>query len=281
MKISFIIPCYNVEKYIERCVLSIINLNEDKIEIIAINDGSTDNTGVILKNLKNKYNIKVIEMDNPSGYAGLPRNKGLEVAKSEYIAFIDPDDYYLNDEIMLSYNEHKGYDIIINSFQICNENGKIVDKIKLKNGNIDRTKFLWKQIGNVCNQRSLYKREFIEQNKIKFYEDCRAQDLLFLYECYVHGSTIYTTDKITTMYVDERTNSISSNINKSYIESSIIAYERFYLLIKNKLCAKEVESAVGEHFIGYYLKVKNDITPHQIELLKSTQLFEYIKEKTK
>lgn len=277
MKISFILPCYNVEAYVERCVDSILGMNRAEIEIIAVNDGSKDNTLAVLNRLKAQHQITVINFEQPSGYAGRPRNAGLEVATGEYIAFIDPDDYYLGDKLITAYEQYRGYDLIINSFLIENPDGKITDKVILKNADVNRCKFLWRQIVNVCNQRTLYKREFIMKNKIRFYEDCRSQDLIFLYSAYVAGAKIRLTDIVTTVYLDEREDSVSNVISNRYIESSILAYERFYNIIENSLCNKEVDSAIGEHFLGYYLKVRKQLTPKQKELLMSTKFYSHIK----
>lgn len=278
MKISFILPCYNVETYVERCVQSIVDMNEEQIEIITVNDGSTDNTLQVLEELSHKYPIQVISFDKASGYAGRPRNAGMELATGEYLAFIDPDDYYLGSEIINAYNMYKGYDLIINSFNICNPEGKITDRVILKDKDIDRCKFLWRQIVNVCNQRTLYKTEFIRKNKITFFEDCRSQDLIFLYSAYVAGAKVRTTNLVTTMYLDEREDSVSNVISNKYIESSIVAYERFFKIINKSLCSKEVDSAIGEHFLGYYLKVRGKLSSNQRELLMSTEFYKYIKQ---
>lgn len=277
MKISFVIPCYNVESYVEQCVQSIIDLNSSEIEIIAVNDGSTDNTLVVLNQLALKHGIKVLNFETASGYAGRPRNAGLDVATGEYIAFMDPDDYYIGTGIIDAYEQYKGYDAIVNSFIIKNPAGTVTDKVILKNGDVNRCKFLWRQIVNVCNQRTLFKREFIQANNIRFYEDCRSQDLLFLYGVYVAGAKMRLTDIVTTVYLDQREDSVSNVISNKYIETSIVAYERFFNLIDKHLCTKEVDSAIGEHFLGYYLKVRKQLTPEQKELLRSTSFYQHIK----
>lgn len=277
MKISFIIPCYNVEQYVERCVQTIVDMQAEDIEIICVNDGSTDNTLAVLETLKAKHGITVLNFERASGYAGRPRNAGLDIATGEYVAFMDPDDYYLGREIIHAYDKYCGYDAIINSFIIKNPAGKVTDKIILKNKDVDRCKFLWRQIVNVCNQRTLFKREFIQKNNIRFYEDCRSQDLLFLYGVYVAGAKMRLTNLITTVYLDEREDSVSNVISNKYIETSILAYERFFNLIDKNLCTKEVDSAIGEHFLGYYLKVRKQLSPKQKELLMSTRFYNHIK----
>ncbi len=277
MKISFIIPCYNVERYIERCIMSIVNLNEQNIEIIAIDDGSRDTTVQILKQLKLKHDIIIIENDSPSGYAGRCRNQGIEVASGDFLAFIDSDDYYIDNSIIKSYELYNNYDIIINSYMTCNSSGKILDKVKHKDQEVDRRKFLWRQIQNVCNQRTLFKRSFIECNKIMYYEDCRAQDLLFLYSAYICGAKVRLTSMYTTIYLEGREDSVSNVISDKYFETSIIAYDRFLDIIDNKLCTREVNSAISEQFLGFYLKVRKNLTYKQKEQLRASKVYEYIK----
>lgn len=92
IKISVIIPIYNVEKYLKRCIDSVINQTLKEIEIILVDDGSPDNSGMICENYaKTDNRIKVIHKKN--GGLGLARNSGLEIAKGKYIGFVDSDDY--------------------------------------------------------------------------------------------------------------------------------------------------------------------------------------------
>ena len=92
-KISVIIPCYNVEKYIEKCVDSILNQTYKNIEIILVDDCSTDNTWKMLNEIsKNKNNITILKNKKNSG-AGYSRNQALKIAKYDIISFVDSDDY--------------------------------------------------------------------------------------------------------------------------------------------------------------------------------------------
>lgn len=94
MKISTIIPIYNAEKYISRCLDSILAQDIESQEIICVDDGSTDHSLEILEQYERKYdNIHVLTQRNC--YAGVARNNGLEIAKGEYIHFMDADDYVL------------------------------------------------------------------------------------------------------------------------------------------------------------------------------------------
>ncbi|HBH6553357.1 TPA: glycosyltransferase family 2 protein, partial [Enterococcus faecium] len=92
VKISVIVPCYNVEKYIDECINSLINQTLKDIEIILLNDGSTDNTLAILKKYeKLDSRIKVYEHKNMG--LGPTRNRGIKIANGEFLAFVDSDDF--------------------------------------------------------------------------------------------------------------------------------------------------------------------------------------------
>ena len=92
-KVSVIVPVYNAEKYLEKCISSIANQTLDDIEILAINDGSKDNSLNVLDNLSIKYKDKIRVFDKPNGGAGSARNIGIDNATGEFIKFVDADDY--------------------------------------------------------------------------------------------------------------------------------------------------------------------------------------------
>ena len=95
VKVSVVIPVYNVEDYLRDCLDSIVNQTLKDIEIICINDGSTDNSLEILEHYKSKdERIKVISQEN--GGISAARNKGIDLASGDYISFIDSDDYIDN-----------------------------------------------------------------------------------------------------------------------------------------------------------------------------------------
>lgn len=145
-KISFIVPAYNVEKYLEKCILSILNQKHKNYEIIIINDGSTDSTLEIIKKYKkNNKNIKLIDQTNK----GLLQSRlnGIKVAKGKYIQFVDSDDWISEKfvEKVYPYIEKGYYDII--KYGMIEEPSK--RKIKITNENVDYEKE---------NMESIYKK---------------------------------------------------------------------------------------------------------------------------
>jgi len=95
-KVSVIVPFYNVEKYIEKCLNSLVNQTLEEIEIILVNDGSQDNSEKIAKEFQEKYPNKIKYYEKPNGGLGDARNFGINYATGEYIAFLDSDDYVEN-----------------------------------------------------------------------------------------------------------------------------------------------------------------------------------------
>lgn len=109
VKVSIIVPVYNVDKYLEKCLDSLINQTLKDIEIICVNDGSTDTSQKILEKYSKKDNrITIINQDN----AGLSvaRNSGIDIAKGEYIGFVDSDDWIDSDFYEKLYNSAKNND---------------------------------------------------------------------------------------------------------------------------------------------------------------------------
>ncbi len=280
LKVSYILPCYNVAPYINKCYDSILDqsFSKEEYEIIFVDDGSNDGTKEIIEEIaKTNDKVKTYFFDAPSGYAGRPRNKGIELARGEFISFMDPDDYFVSNTIKESLDLNYGYDIIINSFHIINPEGKLLDSVKLRNKEINRKKMLWGQIMNVCNQRSLFKRSFILNNNIKFYEHVRSQDLIFLYTCYVNNANIKTTNTFTTYYLDERVDSVSNDISDRFMSSSIEMLELLYHLIKDKLSPKEVKSVMQEHFIAVYLKAGTSFKKEHRDMFDEKAFYKFLK----
>lgn len=111
-KFSIIIPVYNSEKYLERCLTSVLNQSFKDFEIIVINDASTDNSMDIIDKYKNKLKVHNVKKKNAVG-PSYARNLGIKKAKGEYILFLDSDDYYENDLLKkLNDNMNYNYDVI-------------------------------------------------------------------------------------------------------------------------------------------------------------------------
>lgn len=243
-KISIVIPIYNVEKYLKRCIDSIVNQTYKNIEIILVNDGSPDNCGVICDEYaKIDSRIKVIHKAN--GGLSSARNAGLDIASGEYIMFVDSDDWISEDTLeKLNRYVEKGYDIINFKLRFTKEKTeniiKLNDKIKDSYecdllGYIDKL-FSGELDFFICNK--LYKKDLFDE--IRFPVGRNYEDLATIYKLYFKAKNIIVTDYTLYYYWLENSNSITSNSTiknmTDYLVSTKEIYEvnRQYLKMNNR-----------------------------------------------
>lgn len=141
-KISVIIPVYNVEEYLPRCVESILNSTYENLEIICVNDGSTDGSLKVLKNYAKK-DKRIVIIDKPNGGVSSSRNEGLKKATGEYISFIDSDDWVHSEffEILL-----RGIKVLGADIAICDYAKKYEDQEELQEASHIKTAFTEERI---------------------------------------------------------------------------------------------------------------------------------------
>ena len=187
-------PVYNDADLLSKSIKSVINQSLDDIELICINDGSTDNTLEILHDFEKKYNFIKIFTQNNQG-SGKARNKGINEANGEYIAFLDADDFFIDNNSL-----KKLYDIAsLNNANMVSGNIKLVDA----DGNYSQFNDLdyYESDGKILPEdygipwafyKSIYKTEFLINNKIYFPDLIRGQDPVFLAEVLSKIDVIYT-----------------------------------------------------------------------------------------
>ena len=179
-KLSFILPAYNVEPYLEKCIRSIKDkhMPYEEYEIIVVNDGSPDNSEDLVRKLQKTIpNILLINQENAGVSAA--RNRGIEKATGEYIVFIDPDDYVNPNLLKRLYDRAKKDDleILLCGRSIVKPTGEIIHKVgyeKLENRILDGIKAFYEKdkpypVFDTCWGR-LYKRELVIKHKINFPE---------------------------------------------------------------------------------------------------------------
>ena len=199
--ISIIIPAYNCEKYISRCINSIINQKFKNIEIIIINDGSTDSTLIKCEDFKKKFQNVVLVNQKNNGVS-YSRNVGLKRATGRYIMFIDADDY-LVDDCFTNIKEllNKNYDIIKFSYYIKESNNikSIVFEEKLYDAKVCNRSSFFKSFLEGHNENTVWgqliKKELVENvvfDEKLFY----GEDVLFNYEIYEKAESMFYTNKI-------------------------------------------------------------------------------------
>ena len=178
-KVSVIVPVYNVEKYLERCLNSLVNQTLDDIEIIIVNDGTKDNSEKIIKEFLDKYPQKIIYLKKENGGLSDARNYGIPYAKGEYIAFLDSDDYIEKEMYKEMYELAKKE----NSDMVeCDFIWEYPDKIKEDIGQIYNGKKEMLEKVRVVAWNKLIKRSILEKTKIQFPKGLRYEDVEFTYK---------------------------------------------------------------------------------------------------
>lgn len=200
MKLSIIIPIYNAEKYLPRCIDSIVKQLSRDVELILVDDGSTDESSKICDQYAEQYSsIRVCHVTN--GGTGVARNTGMELAEGEWITFVDADDY-VTDHFVNTILEHTETDLDVVLFEYLEADGskiKTSEKGKKSCQYYDadchelfiQNNFLAKEIMDDCNfnMRSVwakaYRRSLLEKNEIIFNSDVKiGEDMLFLLTVY-------------------------------------------------------------------------------------------------
>ncbi len=218
IKVSIIVPIYNVERYLKTCIESILNQTLTEIEIICINDGSTDSSLDILHSFSEKdKRIRIINKSN-SGY-GSTMNMGLSAAEGEYIGIVEPDDFIKNNMFEELYNLAKNNfaDIVKSDFYYyfgennqARKTGKISRYFANKVTSIKEHPEVLKIQPSIWS--AIYKKELIDKHKIKFLETPGAsyQDTSFAFKCLSLAQRLYFT---TNAYLYYRLDNENSSVN--------------------------------------------------------------------
>lgn len=245
IEISVIIPVYNTALYLEKCIISVLNQSLKNIEIIIINDGSTDNSLEIINNFLNiDKRIKLINKNN----MGLSeaRNDGIHVARGKYIFFLDSDDYLEEGALELLYkriSKDKSIDLIRGNYKIFYQNDYEITRKGLKKVHIESRISILNYI-RYMNQKNIYifnvwnylfKTNIIKSNNIKFLSELHiGEDDIFTLEYMKHCNYVDIIDKPIYNYrIRELSSTNSFTLNK--LEGLLKCYKFMEeLLNKNK-----------------------------------------------
>lgn len=178
-KVSVIIPVYNVENYIERCLDSALNQTLQDIEIIVVNDGSTDSSKEKIESYMQKYEGKIKYLEKENGGLSSARNFGMPHATGEYIAFLDSDDYIELNAYEEMYNLAKNEDA---DMVECDFIWEYPNKQKQDVGEIYSNKKEMLEKARVVAWNKLIKSQIIEEHKIEFPTGLRYEDVEFFYK---------------------------------------------------------------------------------------------------
>lgn len=256
--ISVIIPVYNTEKYLRRCLDSIMEQTYKDFECILVDDGSTDGSGKICDEYAVKDNrFKVLHKKN--GGASSARNLGLDNVRGKYVAFCDADDYTSNIWLETFVANMKNNDMVVSSFY------KIKNKIQesvIYSYNITQMDLLWAVLemdgtaGFLWNK--CFRADIIKHNNIRFNEKYKLwEDETFVSECALYTQRVVICEK-TTYYYSEPLYSIKYK-NISRFEAALEIFENTKKIIGNdsplrlinKLLLKRLLSSLSYYYNNY------------------------------
>ncbi len=258
-KVSVIVPVYNVGKYIDRCMDSLINQTLDDIEIIIINDGATDNSEEIIK----KYNSSKIKYFKRTNHGiGNTRNFGLKQASGEYIGFVDSDDYIEKNMYEKLYNKAQSDDldlVICDFFRDFEEtNTSTIEHIKgLEDGytNLKKSSDLINTV-NLSPWNKLYKRELIDTSIDKFPENLKYEDTPFVFKMLDKASKIGKVDIPLYHYMIHK-NSETTIMDKRVFD----IFEIFNIILKEnghkEYLRSSLEYLLVERLTNYNIQQRN------------------------
>lgn len=227
-KISVIIPVYNAEKYLKECLDSILNNTLKDIEVICVDDGSTDNSLKILEEYKHLYtNISLLHTKNQGG--GAARNRGLDIAKGKYLLFLDADDYFDKEMFEKLYNqlEKTNADVCVCGINKYSDRDQqlVIDRApNLPESIRNLETFNYKDIPNDilyyfknAAWNKMFRTSFIKEQGLKFQEIRRSNDLYFSKVALLSAKIITKVDEKLVFYrVHQKTNCQSNNYKYPY-----------------------------------------------------------------
>lgn len=211
-RISIVVPVYNVENYLTKCLDSLVNQTHQDIEILVVDDGSRDKSGEIIKGFAEKYPSKIKAFTKENGGLSDARNFGIDKATGDYIGFVDSDDYVMKtmfEEMFLLAEKYKA-EITICNIQKVDEHGRVAQKLTQIPNMPEKIKLedcfsVFSDISYfACNK--LFKKELFNQKRFK--KGVHFEDIQLIPQLLLECETIAQTQNFHYQYL-ERTDSIT------------------------------------------------------------------------
>ena len=257
MKVSVILCAYNEEKYISKAIESILNQTLTDLELIIVNDGSTDNTLNIINSFKDNR-IRLINQENIG--LGASRNKAMKIASGEYVTFLDADDWFSSNALKETYNEASLKNTDITFFQMVNYDdaeGRFYENDWFNLNSFDESfdgvvftphdckDFLFDLSVSACQK--FYKNSFLQKSMVKFPEGIYFEDMPFFFEIFLKAQRISIIRKHF-YYRRKHAKSITHIVDCNYLDTVPAGQELMDRFIRN----------------GFYQDYKYDLIAYKI-----------------
>ena len=292
VKVSVIVPIYNVEKYLKKSLHSLKHQTLKDIEVILVNDGSTDHSQEIAeKYVKSTPTFKLI--NKPNGGLSSARNAGMDIACGEYLAFVDSDDWVAFDMMEKLYDNAKKYDsdMVLSGFYRAYSGGKNLEKFLMSEFEEVYQKeqvyrgILLPMLGNtpeaerdiqldMCVWKNIYRRELIEKNKIRFKSEriYLSEDIVFHMELLPLVNTASVVDECFYYY---RLNpmSLTQSFREDIYEKQFSLYHHLKEMLQERGYWDDAEFRLKRLFIGRIRnKLSNDIAYADISVFQKWKI---------
>lgn len=269
-KLSVVVPIHNNGKYLEnKCLRSLKRQSIfDDMEVIFVNDGSTDQETIntINRLIRRNPDIKYFEFETASGSASTPRNKGVELATTNYVTFLDPDNEATGDGFTKLFNEieaDESLDMVVGNMVKEDQNEKsifnyykTVQHYNFKSNIIEDTKGFLKRsfLKAQSIQAMIVKKSVIESNNIKMVEGAIGQDTIYYQELLLHSDKVKVIDEVIHMYYGAVADSVTNTVGLSFFEKYLkLETYRINFLEENQLINEYIEDRFEYYLMNWYL----------------------------
>lgn len=249
IKVSIIVPIYNVEQYLHQCLDSIINQTLKDIEIICIDDGSSDNSGAIVDEYACK-DSRIVAVHKQNGGYGSAINKGIELAKGRFIGIVESDDWIAPEMYEILYNKAVETDSDITKGAIYYVEDSVNDIKKISKFVLQicdkNESFTLKECPEIVAYfasiwSAVYKRDFIMNNNIRMVEDIRPyEDIPFMAEVYSHSKKTTLVKTPVYYYRKDAQNSSNNAVKRTIVNYVTQRARNREIFIKNNCWDKDV-----------------------------------------
>lgn len=251
-KLSIIVPCYNVEKYIDRCLDSLLQQSNHDFKAIIIDDGSTDFTAQIIQSYCKEYPELFEYHKKENGGIANARNFGLDLVDTEYFGFLDSDDYVKKDfvEKMLNKMIQCQSDVVICGFEWTYESSSKKNSVTLEGPYLPGKEMMLGLFATLWNK--IYKTDFIRKTELRFPDGYRYEDASFLYRLVPFVRSVAFVEEPLIYYV-QREGSITHTHNEKvkdmvYVFSDLL--DTYHKTDNYSVYAKELEYIFIRFFLG-------------------------------
>lgn len=274
VKVSVIVPVYNSEKYLNKCIDSILNQTLKEIELILVNDGSTDRSRKILEEYS-EMDDRVIVLNIKNGGPARARNKGIKIAKGKYLSFVDSDDYIDGDFLEKLYNtaDNNKVQMIMTNYKDINmfngvtsmtchelECGVIFNKDRIKKDILTTfTKTINYGFFSMCNK--LYLREYLL--KLGFLIDetrDHGEDWLFNINIFLNLNSFIAVEKPLYNYIHANENSLMTKYRENQFEIYLDGRKKIISLLPSDVIDyKELNKKFIYEFSSYIIRTNRNV----------------------